>query len=341
MKIKVSLCLSLFLMSGMGAFSQNAMELPVNTIKGISVAMNGADTLAVFGVTEAWENTPTSFRALACVVPKGSTTDADLESGICYSSDSHIPSVNDGKSKVLTFNKENRVHGVVLNGLNDNKTYYYRVYVKGKDGDVAYGKTYSSTTLSIPTYTNCPNDKHPHLIDLGLPSGTNWACCNVGAKSPEGYGGYYAWGETSEKSEYTWENYAYYNSSTYECVNIGSNIAGTVYDVAHVRMGGSWRMPTLDQQKELITHCTRQWTTQNGVNGTLVTGPNGGQIFLPAAGCRWGVDHSITGGYGYYWSSSLSAWSDYFAYYLYFRSGYWDWDDFSRHFGRSVRAVCP
>ena len=204
------------------------------------------------------------------------------------------------------------------------------------------GKTLRATpSTTFPKRHACPDSHHPHAIDLGLPSGTKWACCNVGAKSPEGYGGYYAWGETSEKSEYTWQNYAYYNSSTDEYVNIGSNIAGTVYDVAHVRMGGSWRMPTLEQQRELINNCTRQWTTQNGVNGTLVTGPNGGQIFLPAAGFRWDDGLGDAGEGGCCWSSSLSASYGGYACSLGFLSGCWGWYGDDRSGGRSVRAVCP
>lgn len=203
------------------------------------------------------------------------------------------------------------------------------------------GKTLRATpSTTFPERHACPDSHHPHAIDLGLPSGTKWACCNVGAKTPEAYGGYYAWGETSEKSEYSWDTYAYYGRSK-GLIDIGSDIAGTAYDVAHVRMGGSWRMPTLEQQKELLNHCTRQWTTHNGINGTLVTGPNGGQLFLPAAGYRWDDDLYFAGEDGCYWSSSLYASSGFSAYYLYFLSGYWDWSGGYCFNGQSVRAVCP
>ena len=187
----------------------------------------------------------------------------------------------------------------------------------------------------------CPDHNHPHAIDLGLPSGTKWACCNIGASSPEGYGGYYAWGETSEKSYYDWDTYAYLNSNTDEWVNLGSDIAGTSYDVAHVRWGGSWVMPSHDRQMELMNKCTREWTTVNGVNGILVTGPSGGQIFLPAAGYRWDGGLSYAGSGGLYWSSSQSP--DYcsIAYNLSFGSGFWLWGIYGRDDGQSVRAVCP
>jgi len=190
-------------------------------------------------------------------------------------------------------------------------------------------------------YLKCPDSKHPHAIDLGLPSGTKWCCCNVGASTPEDYGGYYAWGETSEKSEYTLDNYAYYDKNTEQHIDIGSDIAGISYDVAHVKMGGSWRMPSHTQQVELFEKCTRQWTSQNGVKGILVTGSNGGQIFLPAAGFRWSGSLYDDGSCGDYWSSSLYPEGGYGAYGMYSNSDDWDWGNGYREYGLSVRAVCP
>ena len=195
-----------------------------------------------------------------------------------------------------------------------------------------------SITFDKGVYLTCPNDNHPHAIDLGLPSGTKWCCCNVGASTPEDYGGYYAWGETSEKSVYNWDTYAYYNSNT-GYVNIGSDIAGTQYDVAHVRMGAPWRMPSTAQQHELINNCSQQWTQKNGVKGIRVTGRNGGQIFLPAAGDRGKLNNA--GSYGFYWSSSLDPSSDYYACDMHFLSGHWYWYSYFRSSGFSVRAVCP
>ncbi len=149
-------------------------------------------------------------------------------------------------------------------------------------------------------------------VDLGL--SVKWASHNVGAKSPEDYGGYYAWGETEEKSDYTPLTYKYYlgdldgDGEYYdpnEYQNIGSNISGTSYDVAHVKWGGSWRMPTSDEIEELCNKCSWEWTTINGVNGQKVTGPNGNSIFLPAAGLRLDTEVNGRGSVGNYWSSSL------------------------------------
>ena len=187
----------------------------------------------------------------------------------------------------------------------------------------------------------CPDDNHPHAIDLGLPSGTKWCCCNVEASTPEGYGGYYAWGETNEKSVYDLDTYAYYNSNRGYYVNIGSDIAGTSCDVARVRMGAPWRMPSVEQMKELINNCSRQWTQQNGVNGILVTGPSGSQVFLPAAGFRVSGKLISAGDSGDYWSSSFYPNYDYHACYLRFESSYWYWNGINRYYGQSVRAVCP
>ena len=185
---------------------------------------------------------------------------------------------------------------------------------------------------------SCSDANHVHAVDLGL--SVKWACCNVGASVPEGYGGYYAWGETEEKIDYDWDTYKYYNNSTGGYDYTGSNISCTQYDVAHVKWGGSWRMPTLDEIKELVNKCTKKWTTLNGVNGRLFTGPNGNSIFLPAAGYRVGTDLYNRGSYGYYWSAALYERVSHYAYYhrVYDGNSYWD-DWRRRYFGFSVRPV--
>lgn len=184
-----------------------------------------------------------------------------------------------------------------------------------------------------------PVRKQTHqAIDLGLPSGTKWASCNVGANKPEEYGDYYAWGETTTKKEYTEDNYLYYKNGKY--VNIGDDISGTQYDVAHVKWGEKWQMPTLEQILELVHNCKYEWTTLNGVKGGKLTGPNGNSIFLPAAGNRWYGDLSRAGEYGYYWSSTQNPDLSYDAYFLYSYSGGANWNGYyGRGYGRSVRPV--
>ncbi|MBE6309354.1 MAG: adenosylhomocysteinase [Bacteroidales bacterium] len=192
------------------------------------------------------------------------------------------------------------------------------------------------------------------IVDLGL--SVKWASCNVGATQPWEYGGYYAWGETEEKSEYSWSTYKYwrdkngngrydYNASTSELTNIGSNISGTQYDAATVKWGGSWRMPTKAEQDELHTKCTWQWTTLNSVNGYRVTGPNGNSIFLPATGISGGQFSTgfLQGSFGFYWSGSLSTvWYDNRAYNMNFGIGNYDFDEVDeRCTGLAIRPVCP
>ncbi len=218
------------------------------------------------------------------------------------------------------------------NPLNGNN--YYRIYAMG------HGLTSNaSSTTDVIILGLCPDDNHPHLIDLGLPSGTKWACCNVGADKPEAYGGYYAWGETEEKDVYNWSTYIHCDGSSSSCHDLGSDIAGTQYDVAHVKWGGSWVMPTLDQIKELLNNCTSVLTTENGIKGRKFTGPNGRCLFLPAAGHRFYSDLYYAGSGGYYWSSTQYPSNAYSAYYLGFYSGYKEWNYDYRCSGRSVRPV--
>ncbi|MBR4847937.1 MAG: hypothetical protein IKV07_01095 [Bacteroidaceae bacterium] len=178
-------------------------------------------------------------------------------------------------------------------------------------------------------------------VDLGL--SVKWATHNVGARKPEEYGGYYAWGETSLKPSYNLDNSVTYGLSYSELRSlsiIGSDGNLTAeYDAARANWGGDWRMPTKAEQDELRTKCTWQWTTLNGVNGYNVTGPNGNSIFLPAAGYRSGADVYNRGSYGRYWSSSLSSDSNYYAYILHFYYINYYWNNNSHYYGQSVRPV--
>ena len=169
-------------------------------------------------------------------------------------------------------------------------------------------------------------------VDLGL--SVKWATCNVGATKPSDYGNYYAWGETSTKSDYFAENCATYGKET-------DDIAGTSRDVARVKWGGSWRMPTVAECVELLNKCTWTWTAQGGHNGYCVTGPNGNSIFLPAAGFC-GESPYLVGLDGFYWSSTPYEGYydyDYDAYGLSFASFSHSLDVFSRFRGFTVRLV--
>ena len=184
-------------------------------------------------------------------------------------------------------------------------------------------------------------------VDLGL--SVMWASCNVGASSPEGYGDYYAWGETSAKSSYSWSNYAWCNGSSstltkYNCNNSYGTVDNKTVleqndDAAHVKWGDSWRMPTDAEWTELREKCTWTWTTKNGVSGRLVKGPNGNSIFLPAAGYRSGTYLDDSSYVGRYWSSSLCTDSPNNTWCVYFYPDNVTRNYYNRSYGRSVRPV--
>ena len=192
-------------------------------------------------------------------------------------------------------------------------------------------------------------------VDLGLPSGTLWATMNIGANSPEEYGDFFAWGETTPKVAYDWSNYQWCNGTlrtmTKYCTqsNYGNNglVDGKTEldpedDAATANWGSNWCMPTKAQQDELRSQCTWQWTTSNGVKGYRVS-KNGKSLFLPAAGYYFTTLYYRPGEMGYYWSRTLGSSRSYYANYIYFYSmnGSTGFDGFygDRDSGFSVRAV--
>lgn len=217
---------------------------------------------------------------------------------------------------------------------------------------------------------NEPNQKNGtenghEWVDLGLPSGLKWATCNVGATNPEGYGDYFAWGETSPKTTYNLSTYKFIRSGSSSWASItkytipdgqksgiwynGDTFIGDnkttldlADDAAHVNWGGSWRMPTKAEQDELRDNCTWTETTKNGVNGYLIKSKkNNNSIFLPASGCRHNSSLSSVGYYGGYWSSSLRSGYSSGAYILVHGGGPVDWSgNYNRIYGQSVRPVC-
>lgn len=178
-------------------------------------------------------------------------------------------------------------------------------------------------------------------VDLGL--SVKWADRNVAAVTPEDYGGYYAWGETTMKSSYEVDNSLTYGKTLdqlrSEGIVDGNNNLTAGYDAATANWGSGWRMPTKAEQDELMADCTWTWTVQNGVNGYKVTSKkNGNSIFLPAAGYRYGGSLYYTSSYGDYWSATAYDGSGN-AYGIYFGSGSVDRSSYYRNYGRSVRPV--
>jgi hypothetical protein len=162
----------------------------------------------------------------------------------------------------------------------------------------------------------------PEVVDLGL--SVKWATCNLGANSPEDAGYYFAWGETSPKSSYTWDNYSWgtQNSITKYTSRDGIKTLEHDDDAAHEQLGGYWRMPTQAELRELaneawdesqqkyvsVDNCSWEWTVINGMAGCKVTskkvGYEGNSIFIPASGHMNGMDLKDYNSVGYLWTAS-------------------------------------
>lgn len=196
-------------------------------------------------------------------------------------------------------------------------------------------------------YHVCITEQHEY-VDLGLPSGTLWATCNVGASAPEEYGDYFAWGEVNPKSTYNWKTYfdsiggsssdfrKYYSGG-------GKTELDLQDDAAYMNWGEGWRMPSLEQFEELCNsdYTTTSWTTQNGTDGLLITSKsNEVSLFLPAAGDHWETSYANYTFYGMYWSRTLLMYLPTYSPFLTFSS-----EDITlnesdcRCYGNSVRPV--
>ena len=205
---------------------------------------------------------------------------------------------------------------------------------------------FAAAVLCGALCANAQNYENDHeWVDLGLPSGLKWATCNVGATTPEGYGDYFAWGETAPKDNYSWDTYNHGtmdNQTKYSVSVDGKTVLDLEDDAASVNWGGKWRMPTKDECSELIDNCVWTWTDNyNGVKGYEVKSKtNGNGIFLPAAGFRYNDKHSNFNFPGGYWSSSLYPEDSNFACRLLFNQSQAPKRDVNnRYFGWSVRPV--
>lgn len=219
------------------------------------------------------------------------------------------------------------------------------MYIYNKDKSVE-----RINILNVDSITFISPEIAHEAVDLGL--SVKWATCNVGAFSSWESGGYYAWGETEEKTQYDWSTYKYCDGTqfymTKYCTNssYGSVDNKTVLDVeddvAHVKWGGSWRVPTTSEIYELINNCSWNWTVNNGVNGYTVTGSTGNSIFLPVTGYRYGTAYHNNETLGYFWSNGLisgpEARSAYHTVYL--SQAYTYQATLARSYGLTIRPVC-
>lgn len=268
-------------------------------------------------------------------------------------STSSTPSLDNGQRIVSSEVDMNGKYFVQVTGLTSSSTYYYKAFLNTGTTNLV-GEIKSFTTKEFEFAA----------VDLGL--SVKWANANLGATTPEGYGDYYAWGETETKENYSWETYKWYDSaykitkyngnSTHGTVdNItelqrGEKAGETIDDVARKTLGGKWRMPNRGEMEELVSTLNNasyqwEWKSLNGHNGWLVTYlVNNNSIFLPAAGYRGAADLIAVGSFGYYWSSALLASFPRSAWLLYFHLQYVnsvriDHGELDREYGLSIRPV--
>ena len=327
--------------SGTGAFTGSITGLSENTTYYVrAYATNSAGTAYGAERTFTTLTLPTvTTSAVSNITTNSATCGGNVINsgnatvtarGVCWSA-SHNPTVSNSHT---TNGSGTGSFTSSITGLSAGTTYYVRAYATNSGG-TAYGNEVSFTA---------------GFIDLGLPSGLLWAVCNIGATTPEGYGNYYAWGETSTKSNYSWSTYAYgsgFYQLTKYCTNSSYGLTGFTDnlttlqfgdDAATAVLGNGARMPTKAEWQELLNNTTATWTTQNGVYGRKFTSTNGNSLFLPAAGYRNGTELNVAGE-GHYWSSSLAesgpdrAW--YTRLYSDGQSVYYS----CRAYGLSVRAV--
>lgn len=271
------------------------------------------------------------------------------ELGVCWGT-SNKPTIEDAHLSTANWSEP---YVCTIIGLEPGTKYHVRAYAL-RGLEYYYGDDKSFTTEGNSGGGGGGGGWGSHeYVNLGLPSGTLWATCNVGAITPEGYGDYFAWGETTTKSTYNWSTYqycmgSYYtltkycNRSSYGYNGFTDNLTTLLPedDAATANWGDGWRMPTKEEWQELYNNTTVTWTQQNGVNGRLLTASNGNSLFLPAAGDRWDDELYSAGTNGDYWSSSLDTDIPLGARNLYFNSGSANVNDYSRRFcGLSVRPV--
>lgn len=241
-------------------------------------------------------------------------------------------------------------YSISLPDLLSGTKYYF--IIRADVDDVKWQSEVKTFTTLAPQYVG-------NAVDLGL--SVKWADCNIGAGQPHEFGEKYAWGETEPKAIYSWETYKWCERSgdtwtwtKYCCNSSGSPVDNKEIlepedDVAHVKLGGSWRMPTHDELLELRNwnNCSWTWTedyNETGVAGYIVKSKKSGFedrfIFLPAAGSYQGNSSSLAGAYGQYWSSSLNKNDPAIAWYLSFSSKEVKGNyNFLRPCGCSIRPV--
>ena len=274
-------------------------------------------------VTTITTYSPTNIGPCSAEIPFSiSTQDTVYEYGVIYSTNRSEPVIgNLGNGHYIAVITPEVGSSRIINELKPNTTYYARAFVilGEENGTTVYGNTIQFTTKEI-SYSS-------DYVDIGL--SVAWATCNLGSSTPSNVGGYYRWGETdlsSSSTGYIWsgpDGFTKYNATDGKVTLEASD------DAAYVNLGGKWRMPTNDELTELRNNCTWTPTTQNGVKGSTVTGPNGKSIFIPISK---GTSGAFT---AEFLSSSLSTYSN--DAYRYVHALSYHYDNNSVYFLRTFR----
>lgn len=255
--------------------------------------------------------------------------------GFVYSDVVAVPNLDNGSLQARGKMQPDDVFKATLGNLSEGTTYYYRAYI------VINEQAYYGNVLTFTTPT-----KPAEAVDLGL--SVLWAKWNVGATSENQPGNLLGWGDATGNLttfDVVDDNYNW-TSPLYGGPRPPANIASSSLDIAHVRWGGTWRMPTQTEMVELIDKCTWEWTFVEGTPGMLVTGPSGESIFLPAAGYRFGTsvtDDPSSGEpeVGFYWTATHNTEQPHNAYRLAIGPGRYNWSSYARYAGHLIRPVMP
>lgn len=234
-------------------------------------------------------------------------------------------------------------------------------YIKTFDQQTEYETYINSENALLPNMSYCRDNNRAYFnkkpgdpyngheyVDLGLPSGTLWAKCNVGANNETDYGLYFAWGETqgytdTSSKQFSQNDYVYYQDEDMTKYNDNDGLVTLEAsdDAASVAMGGEWHMPSVNQLNELTANTNSEWTTLNGVSGYKFTSQsdNTKYIFVPAAGGCDGGGVDGVGEFGFVWSQSVCEGDVWLAWDMYFYSGGLGVSSGYRYDGLSVRGV--
>lgn len=326
--------------------------------------VNIGDVVALDGIMIMYSGVPEMVSATASVASSGNPLPRTALVDITGSLDAFTATESDYISVTGTMTREDDYFNVVVDGAS-----HICSITNTPSGLDLYGFVGKKVTLKgyycnpdasrnahMIIYSSVEECSAPTAVDLGL--SVKWASCNVGATKPEGYGDYFAWGETKSKNEYSWSNYKfelgideygpfskYVTDSRYGTLD-NKIVLDNEDDVARVNWGGNWRMPQDADWTELQNNCTWIWTDNfngTGIAGRIVTsnkpGYEGNFIFLPAAGYRNGTDLEDVGSCGWYWASSLYTDEPCIAWHVGFIYNVIGADEGLRYLGFSVRPV--